>query len=103
MFTLIKTTLKIIAWIKAKTAIVVGVGVLLAAGTTTVTLKEIQKHEFDDIWRTQDVFTMFKKVNQVPPQVRVLPSKFRPTKFRPRENGYLSMAKQWAWRCQPKL
>ena len=81
--TLIKTTLKFMAWTKAKTAIVVGVGVLLAAGTTTVTLKEIQKHEFDDTWRTQDVLTMFKKVNQVPPQVRVLPSKFHPTKFRP--------------------
>ena len=33
------------AWTKAKTAIVVGVGVLLAAGTTTIAIKEIQKHQ----------------------------------------------------------
>ena len=93
MLTLIKTTLKIMAWTKAKTAIVVGATVLLAAGTTTVTLKEIQKREFDDTWRTQDVLTMFKKVNQVPPQVRVLPSKFRPTKFRPRGDWLFSHGK----------
>ena len=42
--TLIKGALKIMAWTKAKTAIVVGVGVLLAAGTTTITVKEIQKN-----------------------------------------------------------
>jgi RNA polymerase sigma factor (sigma-70 family) len=34
--TLIKGALKIMAWTKMKTAIVVGVGILLAAGTTTV-------------------------------------------------------------------
>ena len=34
MLTLIKTTLKIMAWTKAKTAIVVGVGVLLTASVT---------------------------------------------------------------------
>jgi len=36
--TLIKGALKIMAWTKAKTAIVVGVGILLTAGTTTVVL-----------------------------------------------------------------
>ena len=40
--TLIKGALKIMAWTKAKTAIVGGVVVLLAAGTTTVMVKEIQ-------------------------------------------------------------
>jgi uncharacterized protein (TIGR03435 family) len=38
--TLIKGALKIMAWTKMKTAIVVGLGVLLAAGTTTVVVKE---------------------------------------------------------------
>lgn len=38
--TLIKGALKIMAWTKAKTAIVVSVGVLLAAGTTFVILKD---------------------------------------------------------------
>ena len=32
------------AWTKAKTAIITGVVVLLAAGTSTITIKEIQKH-----------------------------------------------------------
>jgi len=42
--TLIKGALKIMAWTKAKTAIVVGASVLLAAGTTTLTVKEIRGH-----------------------------------------------------------
>jgi uncharacterized protein (TIGR03435 family) len=71
------------AWTKTKTVIVVGFGILLATGTTIVTRREIQKHKFNDSWRTQDVFTMFKKVDQVPPQVRILPSKFRPRPSRP--------------------
>jgi len=81
--TLVKGALKIMAWTKAKTVIVVGTGILFAAGTTTVTLNEQRKHELDDSWRTQDVSTMFKKVNQVPPQVRILPSKFHPLMSRP--------------------
>ena len=43
--TLIKGALKIMAWTKIKTAAVVVVGVLLAAGTSTVTVKEIQNHD----------------------------------------------------------
>jgi len=42
--TIIKGALKIMAWTKAKTAIVTSVGILLAAGTTTVTIKEIAHH-----------------------------------------------------------
>ena len=42
--TLIKGALKIMAWTKAKTAIVVGGCVLLAAGTAIVTVDEIQEH-----------------------------------------------------------
>jgi len=42
--TLIKGALKIMAWTKAKTAIIVGASVLLAAGTTTVTIKAIAAH-----------------------------------------------------------
>ena len=43
--TLIKGALKIMAWTKAKTMVVTGVVVLLAAGTTTLTTKEINKHK----------------------------------------------------------
>ena len=42
--TLVKGALKIMAWTKMKTAIAVGAGVLLAAGTTTVTVKAIRNH-----------------------------------------------------------
>ena len=41
--TLIKGALKIMAWTKAKTAVVVGVCVLLAAGTTTVAIYNLNK------------------------------------------------------------
>jgi RNA polymerase sigma factor (sigma-70 family) len=43
--TLIKGALKLMAWTKAKTAIVVGVSVLLTAGTATVTFTEIRAHQ----------------------------------------------------------
>ncbi|MGO8763896.1 MAG: TIGR03435 family protein [Limisphaerales bacterium] len=91
--TLIKGALKIMAWTKAKTAIVAGVVVLLAAGTTTVTVKEIQEHEFDDSWRTQDALTMLKKMDQVPPQVGILTSKFRPGPSRPEGDWLISHGK----------
>ena len=42
--TLVKGALKIMAWTKAKTAVVVGVGILLAVGTTTVAFKEMARH-----------------------------------------------------------
>ena len=38
--TLIKGALKLMAWTKAKTAVVAGVGVLLAAGTTTILVEK---------------------------------------------------------------
>ena len=42
--TLIKGALKIMAWTKAKTAIVAGIGVILVATTTIVTRREINIH-----------------------------------------------------------
>jgi uncharacterized protein (TIGR03435 family) len=42
--TLIKGALKIMTWTKAKTAIVSGVVVLFVAGSTTLTIKEIEAH-----------------------------------------------------------
>jgi len=49
--TLIKGALKLMAWTKAKTAIVFGASVLLAAGTATITVKEIAAHRHE-VWRT---------------------------------------------------
>ncbi len=51
---LIKGALKLMAWTKAKTALITGAVVLLAAGTTAVTVHEIRKPKFnpDDFWAT---------------------------------------------------
>ena len=75
--TLIKGALKIMAWTKMKTAIAIGVGVLLAAGTTTITVKEIAAHSDpsgERFWRTP----YFKPdvLDKVAPQVTILPTKY---------------------------
>ncbi len=73
MLTLIKTTLKIMAWTKAKTAIVVGMGVLLAAGTTTVTVKEIQHYRTEN-WQLGEMSS--ETLNKAPRETVILPTKF---------------------------
>ena len=73
--TLIKGALKIMAWTKAKTAIVSGVVVLLAAGTTTITVKEIEDHRTYPWQQGQEGMINTSQLNQ-PPQVRILHSKF---------------------------
>ncbi len=71
--TLIKGALKIMAWTKMKTAVVVGVGILLAAGTTTVTVKKIEQHKADESWRIQPFSS--ETLERVSPQVKILPAK----------------------------
>ena len=71
--TLIKGALKIMAWTKAKTAIVVGASVLLAAGTATVTIKEIHDHRMYS-WEVPN--PNIGLLGQAPPQVTILPAKF---------------------------
>ena len=75
--TLIKGALKIMAWAKAKTAVVSGVVVLLAAGTTTITVKEIQEHRTYP-WQAADYDGLFdgSLLDRQPPQVRILPTRF---------------------------
>jgi RNA polymerase sigma factor (sigma-70 family) len=46
--TTIKGALKVMAWTKAKTAIIVGVATLLIAGTVTVTIEKIEKPSLKD-------------------------------------------------------
>ena len=58
---------------KAKTAIVVGVGVLLAAGTTTVTVKEIQHYRAYP-WQVQNVSSQV--LDKTPPQVTIVSARF---------------------------
>jgi uncharacterized protein (TIGR03435 family) len=80
--TLIKGALKIMAWTKAKTAMVAGACVLLAAGTTTITVKEIQEqrtYPWQDIplpKTTEQVNLNLAMLKQFSPQVRIVPTKF---------------------------
>lgn len=60
------------AWTNAKTAIVVGVGILLAAGTTTVAVKEIQTHRMEAWQKRYDPSIM----GRIPQQVKILPAIF---------------------------
>jgi uncharacterized protein (TIGR03435 family) len=73
LLTLIKGTLKVMAWTKAKTAAAVAVGVLFVTGTATVTVKKVMDHS-TYAWQMQNMNTDILK--QVPPQVHIVPSKF---------------------------
>jgi uncharacterized protein (TIGR03435 family) len=59
------------AWTKAKTSIVIAASVLFAAGTATITVKTIEAR---DAWRVSPA--NFAALDRVPPQVRILASKF---------------------------
>ncbi len=74
--TLIKGALKLMAWTKAKTAIVSGVVVLLAAGTTTITVNEIHVRQTEKLWRVNKDLPS-DQIDKLPPMVRVLPTKFQ--------------------------
>lgn len=73
VLTLIKTTLKLMAWTKAKTALLITVGALFASGTVTVTVKEIIEHRTQP-WQARPIDTA--TLARVPPQVRIVPTKF---------------------------
>jgi uncharacterized protein (TIGR03435 family) len=77
--TLIKGALKFMAWTKAKTAVVVGAGILLATGTTTVAVREIREHRTYP-WQVHEGMITGDQVEQ-PPQVRILTSKFHQPDF----------------------
>ena len=69
--TLIKGALKIMAWTNTKTAIAVGAGILLAVGTSTVTIKTIAAHKAEASWRVP-----FPDPDRAPSLVEILPTKF---------------------------
>lgn len=71
--TLIKGALKIMAWTKAKTAVVVGASVLLATGATTVVVKEIREHKTYS-WQMLEDFRPPWSFEKVPQQVEILPT-----------------------------
>jgi uncharacterized protein (TIGR03435 family) len=70
--TLTKGILKLMAWTKMKTAVVIGAGILLAAGTTTITVKAIQEHRTYP-WQMERLNSGI--LNKVEPQVRIVPTK----------------------------
>ena len=70
--TLVKGALKIMAWTKMKTAIVASVIVLLAAGTTTVTVQKIHEHQ-NEAWQLGELRSDF--LLQPPYQTVILPTR----------------------------
>ena len=76
--TLIKGALKIMAWTKAKTITVVSAGALLA----TTAMVAVKRNEELNSWRVLP--PDYAALNRVPPQVRILPTKFsRPGGYAP--------------------
>ena len=76
--TLIKGALKIMAWTKMKTMIVASVVVLLAAGTMTFTIHQVNRGRVSDSWQGLDHFRgrdeMLATLNNTPPQITILPT-----------------------------
>ncbi len=70
--TLVKGVLKIMAWTKVQTAIVVGVGVLLAAGTTSVVIKEVESPSVDEsLWEMK-----LENLKKAPPVIIIRPTHY---------------------------
>jgi uncharacterized protein (TIGR03435 family) len=68
--TLIKAALKVMAWTKAKTAVVAGIGVLLFAGTAAVTVKVVAANRGQPWQRIVNA----SAVDSAPPQVTIIPA-----------------------------
>ena len=70
--TLVKGALKIMAWTKAKTAIVAGISVLLAAGTTSVVIKEVESPSVDEsLWEMK-----LENLKKAPPVIIIRPTHY---------------------------
>jgi RNA polymerase sigma factor (sigma-70 family) len=74
--TLVKGALKIMAWTKAKTPIVVSAVVLIVVGTIVEVRKARADEKEDDSWRSASL--TWQQVGQTAPQVKILPTKFQP-------------------------
>ena len=71
--TLVKGALKIMAWTKAKTAIVTAAVVVLAAGTTTLAVKEVHEHNLEAQWDTGSIDP--STFGRLPHIVRIIPTR----------------------------
>jgi uncharacterized protein (TIGR03435 family) len=75
--TLVKGALKIMAWAKVKTAVVIGAGFLIVAGATVATVKIIQNSTGDALWDTGIyVDNAANALSNKPPIVKIIPTKF---------------------------
>ena len=88
--TLIKGALKLMAWTKAKTTMAVGAGLLLAAGTATLTVKEVSHYRQETVWNqiipsTDDdnsrVAQDWQQLRKARPAVSIRPTNFDSTRF----------------------
>src|SRR5581483_1358594 len=71
--TLIKGALKVMAWTKAKMAVVVAAAAILAIGTTTVVVKELAAPSVEDVFKHYPVGRYLEKA---PPVVVLRPSHY---------------------------
>jgi uncharacterized protein (TIGR03435 family) len=81
--TLIEGALKVMAWTKAKAAIVIVVATLLAVGTATIAVKKIEGHKMNTDggsgnldWQVQQITQDRTTLGKMPPLVKILPTKF---------------------------
>lgn len=79
--TIIKGAMKIMVWSKAKTAIAICVGILLAAGVTNITVKEVQRHQ-NEKWQLGKI--SYQTLLKAPHKTLILPTK---SAQRSRQNG----------------
>jgi uncharacterized protein (TIGR03435 family) len=71
--TLIKTTLKLMAWTKAKTMVAVGTALLLTATTVSVSVEKIREYRGYP-WQARNLSS--DMLNRLPPQVRIVSARF---------------------------
>jgi uncharacterized protein (TIGR03435 family) len=74
--TLIKGALKIMAWTKMKTAIVITAVALAGAGTATVTVKMVSHHREESIWNNITGPGFVQQLKGAPPAVSIRPTRF---------------------------
>ncbi len=73
----VQGALKIMAWSKTETVLAVGVILLLAGGTTALTVQKQREARLEKIWRiNKDVPTAV--IDKLPPMVKMLPTRFDP-------------------------
>jgi uncharacterized protein (TIGR03435 family) len=74
--TLIKGVLKIMAWTKMKTAIVIAAVALAGAGTTTLTVKVVSHYREESIWNNITGTDFYAELKSAQPAVSIRPTRF---------------------------